>query len=294
MTPPPLPAAAAFSGGQQAAPGARLPYVAAQVVDRAGSLTDEHFAKARSTLGRIPAALRTAAEDPQAAPSLVAALLLHGQALPSTPAAAPLEDARLAELFPLCSALPAELRLPMVQIALPRLQGLQPAERSAFLSQLTSFAAADGSTSAFEFAVLAMVSRCLSGRPSGGGASGGIFSFTAVQGDILVLLSALAWSGSADEKVAAQALATGYSQLKVVEEGARLLPERECSAERLASALTRLGQGSLPIRRRFLNAASFVIGSDGTVTLEEAELLRAMAMAVDCPLPLWDDAVPAR
>jgi hypothetical protein len=33
-----------------------------------------------------------------------------------------------------------------------------------------------------------------------------------------------------------------------------------------------------------------VIGSDGTVTLEEAELLRAMAMAVDCPLPLWDEA----
>ena len=292
LLPPPVPLTAGFSGGQQGAPaqGARLPYVAAQVVDRAGSLTEEHFEQARNTLGRIPLALRRAAENPAAAPSLVAALLQHGQVPHSGPVQAPLNQAHYAELQPLCSGLPADLRLPLIQITLPSLHDLQPAERSAFLSQLTSFAAADGSTSAFEFSVLAMVSRCLTGRPAGGGASGGIFSFTAVEGDLRVLLSALAWCGSSDEKAAARALATGYSQLKIVEEGARLLPEAECNAERLAAALTRLSQGSLPIRRRFLMAASHVIGSDGTVTLEEAELLRAMAMAVDCPLPLWDGA----
>ena len=49
--------------------------------------------------------------------------------------------------------------------------------------------------------------------------------------------------------------------------------------------LDKLAAASLPIKKRLLVAASHVIGSDGTISVEEGELYRGIAAAIDCPLP---------
>ena len=49
--------------------------------------------------------------------------------------------------------------------------------------------------------------------------------------------------------------------------------------------LDRLAAASLPIKRLTLTAAAHVVGADGEVLVEEAELLRAISAALDCPMP---------
>jgi Zn-dependent protease with chaperone function len=295
--PPPLPRAAApmanlagdlAAGGGRPAP-AKIPYAAGSAVANAGRLADEHFEKARELLGRIPAGLRMAAESTADAPALVAALLLHGQSLPAGLACKdPVSAVRLADLHGQSAALEADLRLPLVQIAINPLRALTAPQRVAMMEEIRRLMALDGETTPFEFAVFAMVARTLGVQASAADEAGGqVHSFQAVGEDLRVMLSALAWSGAEDEAGARRALAAGFAQLKVVEGATELLSAEACTAQRLLGAMQRVGGASLPIRRRFLTAASHVAGSDGTITLAEAELLRAMALAVDCPLPVW-------
>jgi hypothetical protein len=59
----------------------------------------------------------------------------------------------------------------------------------------------------------------------------------------------------------------------------------QCRAETVGAALDKLAQSSPPIKKRLLNAAIRAVSLDGQVTVGEAELLRAIADSLDCPLP---------
>lgn len=55
--------------------------------------------------------------------------------------------------------------------------------------------------------------------------------------------------------------------------------------EQADTALDQLAVSSLPTKQRLLIAAGHVIASDGTVTVEEGELYRALAATLDVPMP---------
>ena len=50
-----------------------------------------------------------------------------------------------------------------------------------------------------------------------------------------------------------------------------------------------MAAASPPVRKQFLNAAAIAVASDGQLQAREAELLRAIADAVDCPIPPFVD-----
>jgi hypothetical protein len=60
---------------------------------------------------------------------------------------------------------------------------------------------------------------------------------------------------------------------------------REVTLRALGDSLDKLSQASPAIKKRLLNAAVLAVAADGTATVAEAELLRAMASALDCPIP---------
>jgi len=100
------------------------------------------------------------------------------------------------------------------------------------------------------------------------------------------VLSALAWiNGASDQAAASRAFAYGAAHLKMIEVPLALLPNGIAALELLDNALDRLAAASLPIKKRTLIAAAHVIGHDGTITPEEDELFRAIAAALDVPLP---------
>jgi uncharacterized tellurite resistance protein B-like protein len=51
------------------------------------------------------------------------------------------------------------------------------------------------------------------------------------------------------------------------------------------AALNRLDQAAPQIKKNLLEACTRVVGADGVVQETEAELLRAIADTLDCPMP---------
>ncbi|MGH7149633.1 MAG: M48 family metallopeptidase, partial [Planctomycetota bacterium] len=98
-----------------------------------------------------------------------------------------------------------------------------------------------------------------------------------------ILLSALSRAGSGDAEDAQESFAAGAFRLTEAE--LVLAAREECGAEALAHSLDRIARSVPRIRERVLDACVFTTARDGVLTAEEAELLRAVAAAVDLPLP---------
>jgi uncharacterized tellurite resistance protein B-like protein len=65
----------------------------------------------------------------------------------------------------------------------------------------------------------------------------------------------------------------------------RLLPEAECELAQVDAALNRLCQAVPQIKKNVLNACAQTVAADGVIQEMEAELLRAIADTLDCPIP---------
>jgi hypothetical protein len=103
--------------------------------------------------------------------------------------------------------------------------------------------------------------------------------------DCGVLLSALAQVGSADAAEITRAFQQGAPYLRSTEEEIPLLPREQCGLARIDQALNRLSLAMPQIKKNLLEACVQVVGADGVVQEREAELLRAIADSLDCPLP---------
>ena len=64
-----------------------------------------------------------------------------------------------------------------------------------------------------------------------------------------------------------------------------MLPRENCGVEPLDAALNRLALAVPIIKKNLIEAAARVVGADGVILEAEAELLRAIADTLDCPMP---------
>ena len=258
-----------------------------------GALTPDQISGASALLDSLPARLRTATQTPTEAVALLYGLLLDDDSairakqrqLVATHAGA---DAlrTLDELDSSLRALRSEHRLPLLQLALPALRQLPPAALEPFLDTLDELVHADGKVSAFEFALQKLLTRTLAlGRDPSSAGVVQFYSFNAVLAEISVVLSALAHASSNVDLDARAAFATGTAQIKLIESQLTFLDESACGFEQLDAALDKLAAASGPIKQRTLMAAAHVVGADGQILIAEAELLRAISAALDCPMP---------
>ena len=258
----------------------------------AGTLTPEAAAGAQSLLSEIPASLRTAARSPHDAPILVYGLLLAEDPAVRKGQLASIASGEggealhtLEQLEPALRQLKPGHRLPVLQLTLPALKALPQSALGSFAGTLDDLVQANGRETTFEFALQRLVLRTLAVSRSPGSAVTQIYSFQAVAGEISVVLSALAHTSSANPDEAGKAFAEGASQLKLVQDRIRFLPDTECGLVQLDASLDKLASASGPIKQRLLMAAAHVVSADGVVLTEESELLRAIAASLDVPVP---------
>jgi uncharacterized tellurite resistance protein B-like protein len=64
-----------------------------------------------------------------------------------------------------------------------------------------------------------------------------------------------------------------------------LLPREQCGVSQIDAALDRLAQAAPIIKKNLLEACIHTVGADGVILEAEAELLRAVADTLDCPMP---------
>jgi len=273
-------------------PLGRIPFSPAAAIADIGVLSAPHFDQAQSLLDSIPASLREATHDAASAPALVYGLLMADKTARDlivthdSPAAADLAG----QLQPQVSSLAPAARLPLLQLAFPALATLDAAARERFVTTLDELVHADTKVTPFEFALQKMLLHQLklAGAPQ---ARVDFHSFQAVADDIAVVLSILARAGHQDEPAVVGAFLAGTAQLPLIQNSLALQRAGSDDLTPLDRALDRLAVSSLPIKKRLLLAAASVIGSDGTITVEEGELFRAIAVTLDCPMPVLSPAV---
>jgi hypothetical protein len=195
-------------------------------------------------------------------------------------------DARtLDDLEPSLQQLRPEQRLPLLQIALPALRLIPAPALDAFLETLDELVHADALVSTFEFSLQKLLTHTLALGRTPASSVVQYHSFNAVVDEISIVLSALARAATSDPASAENAFVAGAGQLKLIESRLRFHSASNASLVALDAALDRLAAASPVIKQRTLLAAAEVVTADGQLLVTEAELLRAIAAALDCPMP---------
>ena len=145
----------------------------------------------------------------------------------------------------------------------------------------------DGQIELFEYVLQKMVLRHLDAQFKG--ARKPIIQYYALAGlmkESAVLLSALAYAGQAEPDKIQAAFQQGAGPLAAAARAPlQLLPLEQCGLEQVDAALDRLVEAVPQIKKNVLNACAQTVAADGVIEEAEAELLRAIAEALDCPLP---------
>jgi hypothetical protein len=181
----------------------------------------------------------------------------------------------------------AKAKLPLADLALPGLRQLSPAQFQQFRAAVQALVESDGEIDLFEYVLQKIVLRHLT--PHYAGARKPLVQFYALKPlapDCAVLLSALACAGQQEQDKRAFAFEQGARQLRyAANTGLEFLPAEQCGLERVDAALDRLAQAVPQIKKNVLDACAQTVAADGVIEEAEAELLRAMADTLDCPLP---------
>ncbi len=265
--------------------------VGVSVTNSVGAPTARHLAYAEDLLAHLPESLTAAAREPLSATALLYGLVLNPdetirarqlRLLESDPVV----HAELQSLQPGLASLDVRGRLPLVTLAMTALRHLSAAQYDAFTRTLQLLIEEDGQIDLFEYLLQKTVQHRLSPhfhpvakRPVQ------YYVVKPVLPDCLVLLSALANFGHADPAQAQRAFLRGAQELPFAAGEMRLLEPKECGIGPIDYALNRLNQTTPQIKKLVLGACAETVADDGTIHPNEAELLRAMADTLDCPLP---------
>lgn len=290
-TPPTIPLANFASAALGTLPRVR----AESITKRVGQSLPISYAS--GVLDAVPNALRAATRESWSASALLFALVLspvaeirerQKQFLKSTDARLAEEADRLSELLARCDR---RARLPLASLCLPALRTVscdQWARLSGLLDQLIC---CDGQIELFEFVLKKIVARQI--EPQFLRTPPPViqyYSFAPLAADCTLLISALANVGSDDAAAVRASFEQGFARLPFAFTP-QLVPGSECSVESIDAALTRLAQAVPHIKKTVLEACAETVACDGSVSADEAELLRAVAESLGCPMPPFIEGV---
>jgi Zn-dependent protease with chaperone function/uncharacterized tellurite resistance protein B-like protein len=288
---PPVPIVAA---GDDAA---ALHLVPSEILSSIGVPAAAHVEHARKLIDSLPEQLLAAARDPIGARAVLLALLVaadEATARRQWEIIGEYADGELLRpaqrLAPVVASLPAQSRLPLVDLALPVLRQFSLANAQAFQTVVDRVARADGRMSMFDLALIQVLARQLGPTERERDAPPPpptLHSLSDAADAVERLLSAIALSGAADTD-AARAAFTAASARLPDDRPWRLRSSAELGgAASLSGSLAALAAGSLAVRRQFLDACAHAVAHDGRVRPQEAELFRAIAESLDIPAPPW-------
>jgi hypothetical protein len=264
------------------------------VLPNLGNPTPLHLDYAEKLRESLPDSVIAATHEPLDAVALIYAMLLSDDDTKSATQLAELAKRinpaicqKTVALFPDVTKAAAHAHLPMVNLALGALRHLTAEQYTQFSQTLQWLITSDGKMELFEFTLQKIIVHHL-GPQFGQGQKTIIqyYSIKPLLPDCGVLLSALANVGSNVAAEIQKAFDTGAPYLRAPDgDGLSLLPRNQCGLDNVDAALNRMAQASLLIKKNLLEACIHTVGADGVILEGEAELLRAFADTLDCPMP---------
>ncbi|MCF8111403.1 MAG: M48 family metallopeptidase [Desulfobacteraceae bacterium] len=260
------------------------------MADMVGRITPENVGRSAAILAALPESIRKETEDILGASALVCALLLdrdpeekekQKEILRKPASRKLLRQVEIVEKH--VQGLDPALRLPIADIAIPVLRQMSPEQFEVFKEQIRLLVKADSKITLFEFCLQEVVIHSLQEAFAGGGSRVLYKRIEPLKKDALLLIAALARVGHKDSASAGKAFEAAVSILPVKRKEIEM-PEK-VSFDDLHTALKRFSAASYGVKKAIFDACCQSVLCDGKVELKEAELFRAVAAAVDIPVP---------
>jgi len=260
-----------------------------EVLNHIGHPQQSQIDLARQIIGALPEDYTAAAREPYSARALVYLLMLNRSNEARTRQLSHLKASSdlgvydaLEELISHEHLLNPEMKLPLLEIALPTLRQLSYAQYKVFMANLDVLIRADGRVGLSEWAVLKMISKHL----------GEVFEakHTRVRHETLesvlshceVLLSLLAYCDKQSGVSPDVAFVAGKAELGLE---VQLKDKKDLNFKKMNAALDALAELH-PLRKpKLIKACIKTISADQVVSVIESELLRTIADTLECPMP---------
>ncbi len=282
-----------MAGRADTPPTGRPGFNPGATVARVGTLDRAHVDHAVALLEALGAPLLERSRSLPGALMVVYALLIGSEAQSRKKqveilrrALPPAHMADFAKVLPALEGAPREARLPLMDLAVSTLRRLSPAQFQSFHETVQELVRADDRIDLFELALSRAVVRHVA--PVFGGnrpPEVRYRSIRSISGEVSGLLTALARCGQREPEAARSAFESARLLLGDEAGLIRMLPPGECGVERIERALDEMARTSPSIKKTLIASATACVMWDRTVTMEEAELLRAFGDALDCPVP---------
>jgi Zn-dependent protease with chaperone function len=270
-----------------------------QVITQIGTVEPSHYDYVKKLLAQIPTELRSALRDPQQAPRMIYALMLDREN-PFTYQSQvaylqQVEDpAGIEQVFQLetqIKPINPRLYLPLLDLAIPALRQKSPQDCQRVLKAVHALAKLDGQWTIGEFVSYLVLQYRLQPHISGQPPQPSVAykDITPVWDDCLKMIAALAKVGTQDPKAIDFAFRSGLFHLP----GAGQNPSPETlptfTLVDLRQSLEKLRLVSPKLKQGIVDACSHTVMVDNQITLKEADLLRAIVILLDCPMPPFLD-----
>jgi Zn-dependent protease with chaperone function len=273
-------------------PGVLNPAILTAVVDRVGVPTPEQTDHAADLVETVPATAREAAREPFGARILVYCLTLdlnpavRERQLAALAKLAPAHDLEaVRRLLPDVDATPESNWLPLLDMAVPALRRMSPAQYTAFRTHLDALVKADNGLRSFEYLIYCVLERYLD--PTFGRKHPRLPPPPAALVNTVVaeVIALLAWEGNDTEEMVRASYEAGMRAFLGTGTIPPLAARKDCTIEGLDVRLRRLAGLPPADRKRILQACAACVVTDGKVTEHELELSRAIGDALGCPVP---------
>jgi Zn-dependent protease with chaperone function len=257
-----------------------------------GNPQSGHLDFASQLLSSIPPIIARAMREPIGAGSVIYCLLLNREteirkmqleSLIEEPDPAGMKQTRL--LMSIIDRIGREYRLPLMYLAMPAMKLLSPSQYEIFQKNVKNLIEADKKVTLFEYVLRRMLASHLDPvfkkTPP---PSVKYYVIDQVQVECFILMSILAWQSNGGTAVAEGSFRRGLAELEI---GGRpeILAREKCGLSELDNSLKRLAMTSPQLKKKFLKACIACISADSLITVDEAEMLRAIADTLDCPIP---------
>jgi Zn-dependent protease with chaperone function len=262
-----------------------------EVARQVGNPGNDDRAVARTLRASIPEPLRAAAHQSESAVPLVLALLLNRDAAVRERQLAQVAsayDSGTRELVRALGAMLADLHpmqcLPLAAMTFPTLRRRPRAQLHVFVSVLRQLIEADDRVTLQEYCLARLVDlQVVAALDPAARAVIGRIKLGDAQAELRDLLAVLAAHGHDDEAAARRAYAAGLQEV-LPNAAIAYAPPRQW-AQALDRALPLLDRLAPAGKELVVRALTRAIGTDGKVSVAEAELLRTVCAALHCPLP---------
>ena len=266
------------------------------IVESIGTVTPAHLKQAQKLLKQLPPNVVQVIRSQPGAVAVCYGLLLDKDADVRARQRQIIADSSqtvyniVETIEPMLEQVSVRSRLPLLEMCIPTLKQLKPKVAAQFFARVKALVNADGELSLGEFSLQSVLQYRLAPyfQPEQPAAKPDASS-SDIWPDSLLLISALAKTGQSEQAQIDYAFRNGIQQLPGATKQITPSDLPSYTLPELSKALRRLRKTDPKLKQSIAQACAHTVLIDGKTTDQEAELLRAIIIALGCPVPPFLD-----